>query len=164
MPQIAQLAETFASQIFWMLLFFGFVFIVIGRGMVPKVMATVEDRDQRIAADLAAAEAARQNADEQEKAWQAQAVQQRAEAQALIAAAKAQAAKATETKLAAASLRIDASVSEAESRIAVARSAALGEVEGVAAEAAQDIVNRLAGISVSSDQALGAVKGALANG
>ena len=164
MPQIAQLAETFASQIFWMLLFFGFVFIVIGRGMVPKDMATVEDRDQRIAADLAAAEAARQSSDEQEKAWQVQAVQQRAEAQALIAAAKAQAAKATETKLAAASSRIDASLSEAEARIAAARSAALGEVEGVAAEAAQDIVNRLAGISVSSDQALGAVKGALANG
>lgn len=164
MPQIAQLAETFASQIFWMLLFFGFVFIVIGRGMVPKVMATVEDRDQRIAADLAAAEAARKSADEQEEAWRVQAVQQRAEAQALIAAAKAQAAKATETKLAAASTRIDASLAEAEARIGAARSAALGEVEGVAAEAAQDIVNRLAGISVSSDQALGAVKGALANG
>lgn len=164
MPQIAQLAETFASQIFWMLLFFGFVFIVIGRGMVPKIMATVEDRDQRIAADLAAAEAARKSADEQEEAWRVQAVQQRAEAQALIAAAKAQAAKATETKLAAASTRIDAIVSEAEARIGAARSAALGEVEGVAAEAAQDIVNRLAGISVSSDQALGAVKGALANG
>ena len=164
MPQIAQLAETFASQIFWMLLFFGFVFIVIGRGMVPKVMATVEDRDQRIAADLAAAEAARQSADEQEESWRVQAVQQRAEAQALIASAKAQAAKATETKLAAASSRIDATLAEAEARIAAARSAALSEVEGVAAEAAQDIVNRLAGVSVSSEQALGAVKGALANG
>lgn len=164
MPQIAQLAETFASQIFWMLLFFGFVFIVIGRGMVPKVMATVEDRDQRIAADLAAAEAARQSADEQEESWRVQAVQQRADAQALIASAKAQAAKATETKLAAASSRIDATLAEAEARIAAARSAALGEVEGVAAEAAQDIVNRLAGVSVSSEQALGAVKGALANG
>lgn len=164
MPQIAQLAETFASQIFWMLLFFGFVFLVVGRGMVPKVMATVEDRDQRIAADLAAAEAARGQADAQEEAWRVQAAKQRAEAQALIASAKAQAAKATEAKLADASARIDAILADAESRIAAARTAALGEVEGVAADAAQDIVNRLAGISVSSDQALGAVKGALANG
>ena len=164
MPQIAQIAETYASQIFWMLLVFGFVFFVIGQGMAPKVLATIEDRDQRIASDLAAAEAARAEADAQEAAWRVQAANQRAEAQALIAAAKAQAAKATEAKLAESSSRIDATVGEAESRIATARAAALGEVEGVAVEAAQDIVNRLAGISVSSDQALGAVKGALANG
>ncbi|MFN5820814.1 MAG: ATPase, partial [Novosphingobium sp.] len=56
MPQIAQLAETWSSQIFWMLIFFGFIFFVIGRGMVPKVMATVETRDRQIASDLAAAE------------------------------------------------------------------------------------------------------------
>lgn len=164
MPQIAQLAETFASQIFWMLLFFGFVFLVIGRGMVPKVMATISDRDQRISADLAAAEAARTQSDAQEEAWRVQAVQQRAEAQALIAAAKAQAAKATEAKLADAGSRIDATLESAEARIAAARLSALAEVEGVAVEAAQDIVNRLVGASVSSDQALAAVKGALANG
>lgn len=164
MPQIAQLAETYASQIFWMLLIFGFVFFVVGRGMAPKVLATVEDRDARIAADLAAAEAARAEADAQEEAWKAKANAQRSEAQALIAAAKADAAKATEAKLAEAGKRIDATVSEAEARIAAARTAALGEVEGVAVEAAQDIVNRLAGLSVTSDQAIGAVKGALANG
>ncbi|MBP6111483.1 MAG: ATPase, partial [Sphingobium sp.] len=37
MPQIAQLAATYSSQIFWLLLTFGFVFFVIGLGMVPKV-------------------------------------------------------------------------------------------------------------------------------
>ena len=58
MPQISQLAATYASQIFWMLVFFGIVFFVVGRGMVPKVMATVEARDSQIAADLAAAGAA----------------------------------------------------------------------------------------------------------
>ena len=102
MPQIAQLAETYASQIFWMLVFFGFVFFVIGKGMVPKVMATVETRDKQIASDLAAAEAARTAADAQEEAWWVQANTQRAEAQALIAKAKAEAAKAAETRLAAA--------------------------------------------------------------
>ena len=63
MPQIAQLSETFASQIFWVLLFFGLVFFVIGKGMVPKVMATVDARDASVAADLKAAEAARAEAD-----------------------------------------------------------------------------------------------------
>ncbi|MEL0210564.1 MAG: ATPase, partial [Novosphingobium sp.] len=35
MPQIAQLAETWSSQIFWLLVFFGITFFFIGRGMVP---------------------------------------------------------------------------------------------------------------------------------
>ena len=78
MPQIAQFSDTVASQVFWMLVFFGLIFFVIGRGMVPKVMATMEARDQQIAADLAAAEAARSAADAQEEAWRVQANAQRA--------------------------------------------------------------------------------------
>ncbi|MBA4353454.1 MAG: ATPase, partial [Novosphingobium sp.] len=42
MPQIEQLATTYASQVFWLLVFFGIIFFVIGRGMVPKVMATMD--------------------------------------------------------------------------------------------------------------------------
>ena len=84
MPQIAQLSETYASQIFWLLIIFGFIFFVIGNGMLPRVMATVEARDGQISADLAAAEAARRAADEAEIAWGQQSAAQRAQAQALI--------------------------------------------------------------------------------
>jgi F-type H+-transporting ATPase subunit b len=161
MPQIAQLAETFASQVFWMLVFFGFVFFVIGRGMVPKVMATVESRDRQVATDLAAAEAARTAADAQEEAWRVQANTQRAEAQALIAKAKGEAAKATEIRLAAAATKIDAQVEAAETRIAEARQGALAEIEAVAVEAATDIAQRLAGLTVDARSAKSAVKEAL---
>jgi F-type H+-transporting ATPase subunit b len=161
MPQIAQLSETFASQIFWMLVFFGFVFFVIGRGMVPKVMQTVEARDSQIASDLAAAEAARNSADAQEEAWRAQAATQRAEAQAVIAKAKAEAAKAAEARLATAGGVIDSRVAEADARIASARNNALGEIEAVAAEAASTIVSRIAGIDIDQKAATAAVKEAL---
>lgn len=161
MPQIAQLSETFSSQIFWMLIFFGFVFFVIGKGMVPKVLATVESRDHQIAADLAAAEAARSAADAQEEAWRAQANKQRAEAQALIASAKAEAAKAAEARLASANAAIDTRITAADARIASAREGALGEIETVAAEAASDIVARLAGVNVDAAAARVAVKEAL---
>lgn len=161
MPQIAQLAETFASQVFWMLVFFGFVFFVIGRGMVPKVMATVESRDRQVATDLAAAQAARTAADAQEEAWRVQANTQRAEAQALIAKAKGEAAKATEIRLAAAATKIDAHVGAAEARIAEARQGALGEIEAVAVEAATEIAQRLAGLKVDASSAKSAVKEAL---
>ena len=158
MPQIAQLAETWSSQIFWVLVFFGFVFFVIGRGMVPKVMAAVESRDRQIAQDLAAAEAARAAADAEEEAWRQQSARQRAEAQEHIVRAKAEAAKATEARLAVAGTAIDARLAEADARIAGARAAAVGELETVAAEAAAEIVSRIAGVTVKPAEAQAAVK------
>lgn len=161
MPQIAQLAETYSSQIFWLLVFFGFTFFVIGRGMVPKVLATVGQRDQQIAGDLAAAQAARDKADAEEEAWRVRENENRAAAQKLVAEAKAEAARKSETTIAAAQSRLDVSLSEAEQRIAAARAEAMTEVETVAVEAAQDIVARLAGVTVTKPAATKAVKEAL---
>lgn len=164
MPQIAQLAETWSSQIFWLLLIFGLVFFVVGRGMVPRVLGTVELRDKQIAGDLAAARAARDAADEAEAAFRQRENANRASAQALVSEAKAKAALATEAKLAEVQGGIDASLAEAEARIADSRAAAASEIEAVAAEAAQDIVSRIAGIKVTPAAARGAVKKVLANG
>lgn len=161
MPQIEQLAATYSSQIFWLLLIFGLIFVVVGKGMVPKVMDTIAMRDKQIADDLAAAELARSNADAEEEAWRARENANRAEAQALIARAKAEAAAKTEKKLAAAQKRIDRKLTEAEDRIDEARAAAAAEIEDVASEAAADIVKRLAGIEVSAASAKAAVKEAL---
>lgn len=164
MPQIAQLADTYASQVFWLLIFFGFTFFVIGRGMVPKVMDTVALRDKQIADDLAAAQAARDAADEREEAWRKRELDNHARAQAVIAKAKSDGSAKTEKKVAAAQKRLDKKLAEAEQRVAQARSAAMTEVAAVAAEAAQDIVARLAGASVDAAAANAAVKEALANG
>lgn len=161
MPQIAQLSATYASQIFWILLVFGFIFFVIGRGMVPKVMATVEARDKQIAQDLVAAETARKAADAEEEAWLKRESANRAEAQGIIAQAKAEAAKAAESRLAEVNVRLDAQVTEAEARIAAARDGAMVEIEAVAAEAASEIVARIAGISVDGASARKAAQAAL---
>lgn len=164
MPQIAQLPEIWSSQLFWLLVIFGLVYFVIGRGMVPKVMDTVGLRDKQIADDLAAAQAARDAADEQEEAWRKRENANREAAQALVNEAKAKAAKSTETKLAKVQAAIDAQLEEAETRIAASRAEAAAEIEGVAAEAAQDIAKRLANVSVTKTVAKGAVKKAMANG
>ena len=158
MPQIAQLSATYASQIFWALIFFGFVFFVVGRGFVPKVQATVANRDKQIADDLAAAEAARRAAESEEANWAATSNKQRAEAQALIAKAKADATKASEARLAEAAKVVDARIAQAHASLAAARADALAEIETVASEAASDIVARLAGLSVDGNAARAAVK------
>ena len=164
MPQIAQLAETYSSQIFWLLVFFGITFFVVGRGMVPKVMETVAQRDAQIASDLAAAKAARDQADGQEEAWRVRENENRAAAQAIVAKAKGDAAASSEKKIAAAQKRLDTKLADAEARIAEARTAALTEVESVAVDAAQDIVQRLAGVKVTKPAASKAVKEAMLNG
>jgi F-type H+-transporting ATPase subunit b len=164
MPQISQLAATYASQIFWLLLTFGIVFVVIGLGMVPKIQGNIDQRDQTVTGDLAAAEAARAAADTAEEEWRARENAIRADAQKVIAEARATAAKSTEQTLAAANERIGVKLSAEEARIAEASRAAMAEIEVVAAEAAQTIVSRLSGADVSEAEARDAVKAVLANG
>lgn len=164
MPQIEQLAQTLSSQVFWLLVFFGLTFVVVGLGMVPKILGTVDQRDNQIMADLAAAQAARDAADAEEAAWRIRENANRAAAQAVIAEAKVKAAQEAEARLAAAQAQIDAHIAGAEAEISAARSSAMAEIEGVAAEAAQDIVARLAGAKVDKRTARSAVKEALAHG
>ena len=164
MPQIVQIADTISSQVFWLLVFFGLTFLVVGLGMVPKIMGTVDLRDQQIAGDLAAAQAARDAADSEEEAWRKRENENRAAAQALIAEAKGEAAKATEAKLAAAQAKLDEQLAQAEAVIDAARTSAMAEIEGVAADAARDIVARIAGTEVEPAAAEAAVKEVMAHG
>ena len=157
MPQISQLAETYGSQIFWLLITFGLVYFIVGRMMAAKIVATVDQRDQAVAADLARAEAARAAADQAEEQWRQQENAAREQAKRKLAEARTSGAKATEQRLAAANAELDARTSEAEQRIATARNAAMGEIEAVAAEAARDIVARVAGTKVDEADARRAV-------
>ncbi|MEJ7935255.1 ATPase [Sphingobium sp. AN558] len=164
MPQIAQIAETYASQIFWLLVTFGFVFFVIGLGMVPKVQATMEGRDAKITGDLDAAKAAFARADEAEAEYRARDAESRVAVQAALAEAKAKAAKASEVTLADADATIAGTIGEAEARIKAASTSALAEIETVAVDAARDMVARISGLQASEDAARNAVKAALAHG
>jgi F-type H+-transporting ATPase subunit b len=161
MPQIEQLAATWGSQVFWLVLVFGIVFLVVGLGMVPKVQGTVDKRDHSIAADLAAADQARTQADATEAAWRARENASREAAQKLLADARARGAAATAERLAAANADVAARVAEAEAGIAAQKTAAMTEIESVAAQAAQAIVERVAGLTVSEQDAHGAVKAVL---
>jgi F-type H+-transporting ATPase subunit b len=158
MPQIAQISETFASQLFWLIVVFGLIYLVIGRGMLPKIEATVDARDRRISEDLAEAERARARADEVEESYRRQTEHNRAEAGKVTQAAKDAAARENAQKLATAEAQIGERVTAAEARIAAAAGAAMAEIEDVAALAAQEMVARLSGASVTREEAAQAVK------
>ncbi len=162
MPQIAQLASTYAGQVFWMLVVFALIYFGIGRGMLPKIESVVDSRDRRISGDLAAAEHAREAADATEAAYRTRMDQARAAAQDETGRAKAAAAEHSAARLAEAGEGIAARTTAAEARIAAAREQALASLDRVAAEVTQDIVSRVAGISVSADEASAAVARAAA--
>jgi F-type H+-transporting ATPase subunit b len=164
MPQINQLADVAYSQFFWLLLVLGLIYFGIGRMMLPKIQSTVDARDKRIADDLLAAQAARTAAEQTEAAYRARIDESRAEALKVAQAAKQASAREAEARIAAAGEANAEKVQAAEARIRAAADAALADIEGVAAEAAQDMVSRLAGLSVSPNDAAQAVKAAMANG
>ena len=158
MPQITQLSMIFASQLFWLAVVFGILFFGIGRRMVPKIQATVELREKRIADDLASAQAARAAAEETEAAYRAAMDASRADAAALTREARAASARETEAKVHAAAEKIAAKVAKAEGQIRAAADAARAEVEKVAVEATQDMVAKLIGVTIGRDEAVTAVK------
>ena len=164
MPQIAQLSEVFASQLFWLVVTFGLIYLVIGRGMVPKIEATVDARDRRISEDLAAAEQAREAADATEASYRARIDEGRAEALKVTQAAKMASARETEERIHAVDAELNTKLAAAEAQIRAAAEAAMADVEAVAAEAAQDIIARLSGASVPDERARSAVKEALVHG
>ena len=163
MPQLNQLSDVILSQLFWLALVLGFIYFVIARGMVPNIQATVDQRDQRIADDLAAAERAKTDADATEEAYRQKMDESRAEAMKRTNAAKQEGALATEKRLAKADKSIQDKAAKAEAKVRESREAALANLEGVAAELAQDIVGKVASVSVSKDEAAKAVKAALSN-
>ena len=116
MPQLSQLALVIQSQWFWLLLVLGAIYFVVGRGIVGKVESTVDDRDARIAADLAEAQRLQDEAEADEEAWRTRVNAMRAEAQGVTASAKADAQAKLEARLAAAdaeiALRTDSAVAE----------------------------------------------------
>ena len=158
MPQITQLSQVVWSQLFWLAIVLGFIYFAIGRNMVPKIQSTVDARDKHIADNLAAADRARTEADAIEEAYRLRMDESRAEAATRTAAAKQAAAIAAEKRVSEAGEAIAATSAEAEARIRAASAAAVASIQAAAAELAQDIVDKIAGMTVSNAQAVEAVK------
>ena len=158
------MALVYQSQWFWLLLVLGAIYFFVGRGIVPKVEATVEDRDAKIAADLAEAERLQAEAAQVEEAWRKRMNEGHAEAQALIAVSKAKADADAHKRVAKADAELAAKAETAAGELDQARRSALAEIEALAVEATREIIAKLAGGSVTEAKARKAVAEALSHG
>src|SRR4051812_4822309 len=151
----------FASQLVSLVIAFVALYIIVSRFALPKVGGVIEARQNAIEADLAQAQKLRDDSDAALKAYEGELASARSRAQAignetrdkLNASAEAE-RKALEEKLA-------GKLAEAEKQIAATRTAAMGNVKSIAADAAGAIVQRLTGTAPDASAVARAVDASL---
>ncbi len=148
------------SQAFWLIVTFAVLYLVLSRGILPKLSATMERRGNQIANDLDEAARMNEQAEEASRAMELEIQRARSKARETAAAAHDE----IQSEIAAETARVDAEVQEkldaAEAKIATLRRDALANVEGIAAEAAHVMATRL-GASASAEDARRTVKSVL---
>jgi F-type H+-transporting ATPase subunit b len=164
MPQISQIGEIYASQLFWLAIVFALIYFGIGKAMVPRIERTIDDRAARIEGDLAAAEAARAQAQASDAAYEAGMNEARAKAAQTFAEAQAKATSGTEARLKAADADAEARLDAAMAGVRDSQRAALAEIEATVVEAAEAIVAKLSTIQPDRAELETQVKAALAHG
>ena len=164
MPQLSQIGEIYASQLFWLAIVFALIYFGIGKAMVPKIERTIDNRNGKIAGDLAAAEAARVSAQQSEQDYQTGLESARSQALREIGEAKAQATTSAEAKVKAGDAAMADQLVQATTRIATSKQQALAEIETATVDAVQDIVAKLSGVAVDRAGIAQQVKAELAHG
>lgn len=160
MPQLEQI-HTFLGQIFWLLVTFGFLYVVLWKAALPRVSSILAERQERIDEDLRKAEQFKQEADEAMAAYEKTIADARSEAQTLIREANEALARDAAARQEALGEKIKSDLAAAEARIEAARADAVANISTVAVEAAQAATARLIGTEVPEAEAQAAVASAL---
>ena len=146
-------SQTFASQLVWLLIAFVLLYVLMWKLALPRVASIIEDRQKRIADDLAEAERLKQQSDAAVAAYEKALADARARAQTIANETRAtQQAKADATRK---TLEdgLNAKLADAEKSIAATKQAAMANVRAIAEDAARAIIERLIG-SAPSDKAV----------
>jgi F-type H+-transporting ATPase subunit b len=150
-------ATTFPSQIFWLVVFFGLLYLLMSRLALPKMAAVLDKRHRTIEGDLAKASALKNETEAALQAYEKALADARANAQAIAAGTRAKMTAEMDAERTALEKKIAAKTAEAESRIATAKALAMKDVSEVAAETAAEIVSELTGAQVSKAEAVKAI-------
>jgi F-type H+-transporting ATPase subunit b len=151
MPQFDP--SSFASQIFWLIITFGALYLVLSKVALPRIAGVIEERQDTIADNLDRAETARRQAHEAEETRQEALRKARQRASETIHEAVAKARKDSEAREDEADEAARQRVDEALSGIAERRDRALDEIRSVAVDNAVIIAQQILGREVDRAQA-----------
>lgn len=158
LPQLD--AHMFSPQLFWLVLTFAALFFVLWKVALPRVGEVIEERADRITRDLEAAQRLKGDTDNALAEYEKALADARSKASGIAKQTRDKISADSDAKKASVESTLAAKLADAETRIAQSKSKALSAVNDIAADTAGEVVSKLIGQKVSTDEvkkALGAV-------
>ena len=138
--------DTFASQLVSLLIAFVALYLIVSRIALPRVGSLLDERQNKIEGDLAAAQKLKDESDAALKAYESELASARSRAQAIGAETREKLNAASEAERKTLEQQLSVKLAEAETTITSTREAAMKNVRSIAADAVVAIVQRLAGV------------------
>ena len=148
MPQLNP--EFWVSQIFWLSLSFGILYLVLSKLILPKISANLELRKSQIQENIEAAEKQRENSESKLKEYDQIVLKSKLEAKDILKSAREKVLKDINSKKEILDKQIDEEINNAEKEIEMLRKSASGKINKIAIETSSDLIKKLIGAEVNS--------------
>jgi F-type H+-transporting ATPase subunit b len=138
-------SSTFAGQLLWLAITFGVLYYLMSKLIIPRIGGILEDRRDRIAADLDNAERLKQQSADAVTSYETALAEARAAAFAIAGEARDRAKAEADARQAEIEADLDRKLDAAEARIAEVKQRALADVGEIATETTEAVVEALLG-------------------
>lgn len=149
--------EYFPSQLLWLAITFGIFYLVLKKVILPRIAGILENRRDRIALDLEAADRMRADADEAQAAYEQELAEARDRAHKIALEAKESARSDAESERKRIDGELDDRLGAAQLRIDDIKREALKDVGAIAEDATDAILREVARIEAPREEIAGAV-------
>ena len=148
MPQLNP--EFWVSQIFWLTLTFGILYIVLSKLILPKISANLESRKSQIQENIEAAEKQRESSETKLKEYDEIILKTKLEAKNIFKDAREKTLKNINLKRETLDKQIDEEIKKAEKEIEILIKSAPEKINKIAIETSSELVKRLIGAEVNN--------------
>ena len=148
MPQLNP--EFWISQIFWLTLTFGILYVVLSKLILPKISANLELRKSQIQENIEAAEKQRENSESKLKEYDEIISRSKLEANSIFNQAREKALKDIGAKREVLDKQIDNEIAEAEKEIDTLRKNAPDKINKIAIETSSELLQKMIGTEVNN--------------
>jgi F-type H+-transporting ATPase subunit b len=150
MPQLD--ISTFASQIFWLVVTFGVLYLIMARSALPVIREVLQTRQTRIFEDLRKAEKLKEEAESAEADFTSVIVNARGKASRTLAKVREKASAESEKRHAKLDDTFARQAKESDHRIEIIKKEAVSEMVPVTVEITREMVKKLVNIDVDNDK------------
>ena len=148
MPQLNP--EFWISQIFWLILTFGTMYVVLSKFILPKISNNLESRKSQILENIEAAEKQREDSEAKLKEYDEIILKSKSEAKTMFNQTREKALKDIMAKKEVLDQQINDEINKAEKEIEVLRVSAPGKINKIAIETSSELLEKLIGSGVNN--------------